>query len=70
MDYMTYKDFRKLFKLIPKDKRDTARIEIALQLGTFPSGEEGAEDWIMTATIEDATYHAETNTLWIEVDYS
>lgn len=43
--------FQELIDRVPSDKRHLP-VEWNVDVGTFPSGEEGAEDWIMGAYFE------------------
>lgn len=57
-------------KKVPKSKRDSMHVQIVMNIGSFPSGEEGAEDWCTNATIEQVEYDKAAEIVWMEVDYS
>lgn len=59
---------------VPPGDRDTTEVVFDVTVGRFPSGEEGAEDWIMSSDLEsieflDGSNHKRRG-LFINVGYS
>lgn len=63
---MTFND---LLAQIPKDKRDY-EVDFNVQTGLFPSGEEGAEDWIMSASLQAVDIRDEQKVIYLDILYS
>lgn len=64
--------FQELIDRVPVEHRHLP-VELNVSVGSFPSGEEGAEDWFMGATITgiDIVRPGEPNgVVFIDVDYS
>lgn len=59
----------RITKAVPADKLSTAKVDLIIDVGQFPSGEEGAEDWIMSEWVDQIYYNSDRNLLHIEVSY-
>jgi hypothetical protein len=57
-----------LAALVPPSKHDYA-VEIDLDEGPMPSGEEGAEDWITSCSITGVTLDDNRKIAWLEVHH-
>ncbi len=59
---------------VPPGERDTTEVDWDVSLGRFPSGEEGAEDWIMSGGLHEMRFHPgdkqHRRALFITVEYS
>lgn len=77
LDYdFTLADFRAALDRVLPAGLDPAvvAVEINVSVGMFPSGEEGAEDWIMSASPPSVEFWPAREhrgpTIYLEIDYS